>query len=259
MKIGIIGCGYVGRRIAQTWKDQGHIVTVTTRDKKRIKELSDCSSGVFLIGDIAKFVQDQDIILLSVAAKKGGDYESTYLKTAKHLVSCLHPSQRIIYTGSTSVYGDAKGNWVDEDTLVRPMNDHAKILIETEKELLKHKHCCIFRLGQIIGPGRELKDRLLQIQGGEIFGSGENFVNWIHIDDIIRALDLAKEKDLTGVFNLCNDEHVTRKNAYVKVCQQENIPVPKWNRKKNSFFGGNKRVSNKKIKALLEGMRNILS
>lgn len=248
MKIAIIGCGYVGSRAARAWLVEGHTVTVTTRRKERVHELQECSSDVFLLGDLIDLIPGQDLILLSVAAGRGGDVRSTYLETAKRLIEVIQPHQQIIYTGSTSVYGDAMGNWVDETSALRPSTDHARILIETEQTLQKHEKTCIFRMGEIIGPGRNIADRLRDINGGEIKGTGENFTNWIHIDDIIAALDLALKQKWQGIFNLCNGEHVPRKEAYQKICAQERIPLPSWNPNKTPFFRGNKKVSNQKIK-----------
>ena len=39
MKILIIGCGYVGKAIAEKWTKDGHFVTATTTTHPRIAEI----------------------------------------------------------------------------------------------------------------------------------------------------------------------------------------------------------------------------
>lgn len=249
MNIVIIGCGYVGRRAASYWKTNGHFVTVTTRSAERIDELKECSSNVYLLGDLKPLIEGKEVILLSIAPERGGDYRATYLQTAEALLPHLKPEQHVIYTGSTSVYGDAQGGWVDEETPIDPLTPHAEVLAATEEILLKHPKCCIFRMGEIIGPGREFLDRLKKMGRSKLPGTGENLTNWIHVTDIVQALELARKETLMGVYNLCNDEHLPRKEVYEEICKQAGLPSPTWNHQPSTFFRGNKKVSNRKIKS----------
>jgi len=249
MKIAIIGCGYVGSRAAGSWKKSGHFVTVTTRRPERVEKLQECSSEVFLLGNLKELIAGKDLILLSVAPGKGEDYRSTYLETAQDLMACVEPHQHVLYTGSTSVYGDKGGGWVNEETPVDPLTPHAEVLAATEKILLKHPNACLFRLGEILGPGRTIVERLKKMPRSPLPGTGDNMTNWIHVDDIVEAFELARNRNLTGIYNLCNGEHVTRREAYLKFCSKAGLPPPQWSGRPSSYFRGNKKVSNEKIKA----------
>ena len=56
--IAILGCGYVGCAIADYWQKQGHFVTGTTTNWKRVASLSGFVSQVFLMkGDDADAVE----------------------------------------------------------------------------------------------------------------------------------------------------------------------------------------------------------
>ncbi len=249
MKICIVGCGYVGSRAARYWRERQHIITAATRSPNRLNELETLAGQALLLSDsFNAAVKGQDAILIAVAPGPKDDYPHTYLHTAREIIKSASPHQTILYTSSTSVYGDQGGKIVTEMTPLNPLNEKAGILIETEKELLKHPKSCIFRLGEIIGPGREMKEKLQRLQGKELPGTGENPVNIIHIDDIIKALDFTLTHHLTGIYNLCSDEHTPRKKLYTDICEKEGIPLPTWNPALSSHHGGNRIVSTQKLK-----------
>ncbi|MBN9378933.1 MAG: hypothetical protein BGO14_03025 [Chlamydiales bacterium 38-26] len=257
MKVCIIGCGYVGRAAALKWKAEGHEVTVTTRSLEKAYQLRPIADLVYILNDDwRELIKDQDVILLSVAPDNSSDYLQTYLGSAEMLVKALRPchGQQIIYTGSTSIYGDHQGEWVDEQSKPKPHNSQAEILLATEKTLLKaakdHK-ICLFRLGEIYGPGRSIANRVEKMQGKQIPGTGENYTNLVHLEEIMRAIDLAMKNSLQGVYNLCNDIHIKRKALYQSICEQNAWPFVQWNScNTQTLHGGNKRVTNTKLKSV---------
>jgi nucleoside-diphosphate-sugar epimerase len=261
MKITIIGCGYVGKALALTWKRAGHHITVTTRTQERVDELSQVANEVVVLGEdpshfFSKTLQLQEVIVISVAADSAKDYEKTYLQTVRELADAtpkLPFLQQIIYTGSTSIYGDHKGSWVNEETIPSPENRNAQILLETEQVLEKltmpQRKVCIFRLGEIFGPGRDFASRLKRIQGQPLPGTGGNYTNIIHLHDILRAIDFALQNQLSGIYNLCNDIHMLRQELYSSICESVDLPKVVWDPAIRSIHGGNKRVSNDKLKA----------
>ena len=257
MKIGIIGCGYVGQAAALNWKKKNYYISVTTRQPERIATLSNCSDQVCVLKDqsLTSFIAQQDALLISVAPDHFSQYESTYLSVAHAVANHVknNPSlKQIIYTSSTSVYGDNQGNWVDENALIFPQEIHTKILHEAEKILLncasEHLKVCILRLGEIYGPNREIENRLRQRQNQPFPGTGDSYTNLIHLTDIVEALDFALTNGLKGIYNLCNDFHILRRIFYHDICQKEQIPPIKWDPQLRSLHGGNRRVSNQKIK-----------
>lgn len=257
MRIGILGCGYVGQAAALQWKKEGYYLTATTRKPERIPFLKSITQDVYLINEqtFASFIQQQDALLISVAPDTSLDYTSTYLKTAQQVASTIRYAshlQQIIYTSSTSVYGDLKGGWVNEDISIHHLDHNRQILYETEQVLFNlasdQLHVCILRLGEIYGPGREIEERLRRMQHQTFAGDGESYTNLIHLNDIVRALHFALEHQLQGIYNLCNDFHIPRKQFYQDICQKEHISPIHWDSSKQSLRGGNRRVSNQKIK-----------
>jgi nucleoside-diphosphate-sugar epimerase len=257
MKIGIIGCGYVGKAAALLWKKLEHQISATTRNPDRIPLLKSVADQIFLLNsrNFTHFIENQEVILISVAPDPTSDYRSTYLETAKQIAQEIKNGssvRQILYTGSTSVYGDHGGGWVDENTPAQPIQEMGKILLETEQLLLgcssKNLNICILRLGEIYGPGREIENRLRKMQGQSFSGTGNSFTNLIHLTDIVNALNFALEKHLQGIYNLCSDFHKCRKEFYEKLCSKEKLPPIQWDPNRSNPHQGNRRVSNQKIK-----------
>lgn len=258
MKIGILGCGYVGSAAAEFLRKEGHQISVTTRNASRTDELKSFADHVFILPEsFQEFILQQEALIIAVAADSSHDYQSTYLGTAEKVIQCLpHAKQlrQIIYTGSTSVYGDHQGNWVNETTFTEPQNENGRILLETEKLLLNQstntRHVCIFRLGEIYGPGRKIEDRLKNSQHKIFPGNGSQLTNLIELHDIVKAIRMALSLNLNGIYNLCNDHHISRKALYEQLCQKFGLASVQWDESQISPHGGNKKVSNQKMKDL---------
>lgn len=257
MRIGILGCGYVGQTIASLWKKEGHHLAVTTRQSDRVSTLHNLADDVYLLPSqsLETFIQHQDALLISVAPDASSDYASTYLEIANQVAECAVRAsdlRQIFYTSSTSVYGDHGGSWVDESTPISCNHENGKILHETEQILLKcqskNREVCILRLGEIYGPGREIEQRLRRMQHQVFAGTGQSYTNLIHLTDIVNALNFALQNHLSGIYNLCSDFHLPRFEFYDRICKQENLPAIQWDPTRISSHGGNRRVSNNKIK-----------
>ena len=260
MNVTILGCGYVGQAVARHWQPKFNVTATTTRPD-RVPLLQPLVQHVQVVrGDNAdllrSLLRDQQVVLLSVGAPNSSAYEETYLKTAKTLVDVLPevPSvQQVIYTGSYAVYGDRQAAWVDETTPVAPANPNGEILTATEQVLLSARHdrlkVCVFRLGGIYGPGRELVKIFGRVAGTTRPGNGEDASNWVHLDDIVGAIDFARSHFLDGIYNLVDNVPSTTGKLLDLVCTQNNLAPVTWDASQSSQRPYNARVSNRKLRA----------
>ncbi|MEH2458142.1 SDR family oxidoreductase [Nostoc sp.] len=261
MNVAIIGCGYVGYKLAQYWQQKmGFVVSVTTTSPERVPALESVSQRVVVtrgndLDSLKSVLHNQDVVLLSVGAKGGEVYEETYLQTAQSLVSSLQQIKsvkQLIYTGSYAVYGDRNGVWVDEETPLAPANLNAQILRKTEEVLLsassENLRVCIFRLGGIYGTGRELLKIFSRYSGTTRPGNGEDITNWIHLDDIVGAIEFARHRRLQGIYNLVDDAHLTSRDLLDSLFEKHNLPKVKWDTSIKSTRPYNAWVSNEKLK-----------
>lgn len=246
MRTIIIGCGYVGSSLARFWRSCGYHVAVTTRNIEKRDALCTIADEVHVGTEWGRIASTKEIVVVAVAPDSIDQYENTYLGTARSLLPFLD-TQQVIYLSSTSVYGDNTELYVTEETPLRPNSPQAKILAETEK-LYINANGCVLRLGEIVGPGRSPVDRLKS--GVTLPGNGENPINLSPLDTIVNAIDFASTHKLKGIFNICSDDHRSRKNYYESICNENSIPSPQWDPSKKSMHGGRRIVVCEKIKAL---------
>jgi nucleoside-diphosphate-sugar epimerase len=88
------------------------------------------------------------------------------------------------YLSTTGVYGDSKGNWVNENTSPNPQQERSIRRLACEKQWIETKlPIQILRLPGIYGPGRSAFESLLNGTTKMIDKPGQVFSR-IHVDDI---------------------------------------------------------------------------
>jgi nucleoside-diphosphate-sugar epimerase len=87
------------------------------------------------------------------------------------------------------------------------------------------------------------------LQGHPLPGTGEAYTNMVHKDDCVRAINYVHKHHLTGVYNLADDDHPTRKELYDLVAEKTKLPKVQWDASLSNLHRGNKRISNHKIKS----------
>ncbi|MCH9634722.1 MAG: Protein YeeZ [Chlamydiae bacterium] len=260
MNIFILGCGFVGSKIAELFFKQGHTVTVTTTSESKIQALEQIASQVLLVDsqtDLSLVLRHQDVLIITVAPKTKDDYEEAYLKTAELVLKALSQEchiKQLIYTSSCSVYGEKQGQWVDENHPLEPTNRSQQILCDTESiylnKLPTSVKVCLFRLGEIYGLDKAIEFKIKNMTLLNYKPHGDNFTNLIHVEDIVRAVNWSLQNKSSGVFNLCNDSHLTRREFYDAWCQFLNLKPLEFRASKGGAHRGNKKVNNHKIKLM---------
>ena len=135
--------------------------------------------------------------------------------------------QHIVYTSSTSVYGNAV-RVCDENTPPHPQTETAVQILAAEKILLAGRipHIDILRLGGLYSATRHPLDRLLlknNIRGGR------QPVNVIHQDSAVAALfQTACTPDGHRLRNLVETPHPSRRSFYAAEAAKLGLPVPQF-------------------------------
>ena len=262
MRVAIIGCGYVGSAVARRWYQNGDYVSVTTTTPSKKEQLqATASEVVVLTGDdltsLKQLVADKEVVLLSVSAKQRTPqaYRQAYLETATNVVKAIREVggvRQLIYTGSYGLLGDQQGNIVDETVTPNPGSEYGEILAKTEQVLLSvpktEFKTCILRLSGIYGSGRELIKIFSRISGTTRSGKGEDYTNWVHLDDIVGAIAFAREKQLQGIYNLASEEVLTTKEFFARLFEAHNMPSVTWDTSQTSNRSYSMKLSSQKIK-----------
>jgi nucleoside-diphosphate-sugar epimerase len=261
MKIAIIGCGYVGTALAMHWSNLGHRITATTRSTKKLPMLSKLVQKVRILDaddtkEISILLQENDLILVCISADNLKDYEA-YLSLAlkiKQEALRLKKPKKLLFTSNAIVYGEHNGLWVDERAKLEPMTEQANILIQAEQAFLSLSDhdwkVSVLRLGEIYGPGRSLSQKVSHLVGHVLPGNGDIFTNMVHLADIVHGIHHIVQFQLTGIYNIVDDDHPTKKEFYDTLCQNFHFSPIQWDSSHPArLYNGNKRVSNHKIKA----------
>jgi nucleoside-diphosphate-sugar epimerase len=136
---------------------------------------------------------------------------------------------------------------VTEQSELRGQTENQGLLIQTENILRglesRERPVCIFRLGEIYGPGRDIATRLKALQGTQLRGDGQNLTNLIHRDDCVGALAYAMRHGLRGTYNLCGETHVTRQQLYDRICDAAQLGRLGWDGSASSQHGGRRQLS----------------
>jgi len=258
MKIAIIGCGYIGKNLIKKWVNKDHTITAITKDPKIVDELKNSVQKTLLFknGNTEEFknvLEENDKIILTITNNAYFGSENAFLKTANAIKESAlrtgHP-KTLIYTSRADVYGEQSGRWVDESSSLNPSTDLAKILIDTENILISLKELgwkvCVLRLAEVYGPNYEISQKIKSHSDYFAPRFDYNYTNMIHLDDILSAIDYVLTHNLSGIYNLADNDHTPLKELITSLTSKQEI---EWQEDKIQINRGNRRVSNNKIKA----------
>ncbi len=231
MKKLIIGCGYLGRRLAARWHEQGHEIFATTRKPQRAGEFSALGWNPILC-DVLNPVAELppvDVAVIAVGFDRGSGrtMREVYVDGLRHVLPALPISARIVYVSSTSVYGQTSGELVDESSETAPEEVSGKVVLEAEGVLREMcPHAMILRFAGIYGPGRLLREKAI-LAGEPIAANPDRWLNLIHVDDGVQAIEAAELRGQPArVYNIADDEPVRRIDFFSELARQFEAPVP---------------------------------
>lgn len=258
----VVGCGYVGREVALGLAGDGWAVTGWVRTEGSAAALR--AAGLRVVaGDAGEAsawggVRRDFAVAILCAATRGGtaeDYRRVYLEGMRRMAERLGGGARLVFTSSTSVYGQDDGSWVTEDSPAEPDTETAGVLLEAERVCLEAGGA-VARVAGIYGPGRSGPLRLLRAGEVRLPPDGGRWMNQIHRDDVASALRFLGERGASGVFNVADDCPVRQGEFYAWLAGRLGLPPPPEGPGAPSRRGfSNKRISNRKIRALGWGPR----
>jgi len=229
----IVGCGYLGFEVARRWRKMQVPVLALTRSPERAETLA--ASGLQpILGDLTDcdslpHFEGIDTLLVAVGLdrKTGHSQRKVYIEGLRNLIECFDcPPRKVIYISSTSVYGQAAGEWVDEGSPTRPLAENGRVCLEAEQVLCEcWPHASIIRSAGIYGPGR-LVARADSLRAGvPLAGNPDAWLNMIHIEDLAIAADLCSQRQLPGgLFLVVDDRPLRRVEFYERVARWVGAP-----------------------------------
>jgi nucleoside-diphosphate-sugar epimerase len=164
------------------------------------------------------------------------------------------------YLGTTAVYGDRGGAWVDETTPIEPSLARADRRARAEAAWLESGlPAHIFRLAGIYGPGRNPFVNLKSGTARRIVKPGQVFSR-IHVEDIATVLEASIERPQPGqIYNVCDDEPAPPQDVVAHAAELLGVTPPpelpfesaELSPMARTFYRDNRRVKNERIKTEL--------
>ena len=166
----------------------------------------------------------------------------------------------ITYLSATSVYGDHKGEWVNENSKTSPISKKGVARLKAEcswtfLEKNKKLPIQIFRLSGIYSNEKNILVRL-KLGDVKLINKRDHYFSRIHVEDIANILFKSLSKFKSGeVYNLSDDkpsssDEITLFGAKIlNIKNIEKIEVDEIrNKMLKDFYKESKKVSNKKVK-----------
>ena len=219
----VVGCGYLGERVARLWRDAGDDVYATTRgdnadalSRAGLRPLTiDVTRGPWS----ALPVVDTVVFAVGRDRRSGATMSDIHVEGLRAVLDAL-PGEtgRVIYVSSTGVYAQDAGEWVDEASVCEPVREGGRACLSGERLLFAHAHrrdAIVLRLAGLYGPGRV--PRSADVTAGRpIAGSPHAYLNLIHVEDAARAVVAAAAcEPITDRTYVVSDGHPPTRGEYV--------------------------------------------
>lgn len=241
MRVLIVGCGYVGLPLGAELVRRGHTVFGMRRSAEGADELR--AAGLTpLVADVTRpetlraLPGPFDWVVNTVSSSKGGAdvYRAVYVDGTRHLIEWLAsaPLRKYVYTSSTSVYPQADGSEVNEESPAQPTTDTGRLLVETENLLRtaageRHFPAVILRVAGIYGPERGFLFHQYLRGEARLSGDGARLLNMVHREDVVGASIAALERGHTGsTYNVADDEPVSQQAFFEWLSAKLGKPMP---------------------------------
>lgn len=256
----IFGCGYLGLRVARRWVAGGDRVIAATRSEATAERFR--AAGLEpLIADVTDReslgdLPEADTLLYAIGYDRSAEpsIHEVYAEGLRRVLAALPECVgRVIYISTTGVYGDAGGEWVDEQTPPAPSRDGGKASLAAEQILAESPwgdRSVALRLAGIYGPDR--LPYLAKLRAGEpIEAPQTGWLNLIHVEDAAMATMAAAEANGSpGTICVSDGSPTQRRDYYAEVARLLDAPAPRFaeppaGSSRAARAGADKRISNR--------------
>ena len=210
---------------------------------------------------IIQNLEEANYILISIPPVEGEDIVVNYLENNLKTKTNF---KWITYLSATSVYGDHKGDWVNETSSTKPSSPNGISRLQAENTWLSFSNknnfpLQIFRLAGIYSNEFNILKRL-QASKVQIVDKKNHFFSRIHVDDIANILfkSIYNFKN-NEIYNICDDKPASQIEVanygakLLKLKQPNPVKLDEIQSEMlKNFYKESKKVDNKKMKAFFK-------
>lgn len=254
------GLGYTAQALAGALRDEGWTIAGTTRTEAKREALAAAGIEAHLfdrnhpLDDAPGVLARATHVVTSIPPDDAGDPVLDHHQGDLGRVLGL---AWIGYLGTTGVYGDRRGAWVDETDPPDPTMPRTRRRVMAEGGwLASGLPVQIFRLAGIYGPGRSALDSVRNGTARRIIKPGQVFGR-IHIDDIVQVLRASiANPHPWAIYNVADDEPAPPQDVVAFAAELLGVPPPPeipyetadLSPMARTFYADNRRVANDRIK-----------
>ncbi len=261
----IVGCGYVGERLARRLLDV-YDITAVVRTPARAAELTAARLRTFALdldrvrlgAWIPEKLEQAAIFYLAPPPASG----ESDLRLDRFLQLATVPPRAFVYMSTTGVYGDTEGASVDEGSRVQPMTDRARRRVSAEEMTRvwcteRRVRRVVLRVPGIYGPGRLPLERLRRREA-TLHPDEAGISNRIHVTDLVDAcVAAALNPEARGIYNVTDGNSCSSTAFLDRVADLAGLPrAPRvsmdeaqltFSPERLSFLNESRRVSNERM------------
>ena len=251
MKVFFSGAtGVVGRRAVPVLAKKGHIVTGAARTREKMKLLERLGAqpvmvDLFKPDEVLKAIEGHDAVCNLATSIPSGtramlpfawrENDRIRREASRNLVEAALKvgAKRYIQESFALIYPDSGARWIDEQTKVEPAR-YVRSVMEAERQAerftARGKIGVILRFGLFYGPdsGHTLDMIKFTKKGmAAAFGSPDGYVSSLSTDDAATAVVAALSVQ-AGVYNVVDDEPVTKREYFATLADALNVPHPRF-------------------------------
>ncbi len=219
----ILGCGFIGTRLARSLLADGESVLVCSRNKEHLATLEAEGADAYVFDakrsrafTHATSALRSPVVVYSlppIPGFPGGEIVSR--ATAAALSS---GANRFVYLSSTAVYGEGRdGEVVDEDSPTAMSDVDARPYLSAEGAVENARNngldAVILRLTPVYGPGRGVRKRLLE-GTYRLLDEGKHVYSRTHVDDVVGVIRAAVDRAPINATYCLADDHPCPQKEY---------------------------------------------
>jgi nucleoside-diphosphate-sugar epimerase len=225
----IVGYGDIGQRVAALWHEKVGPVAALVRSERPTFPAHAVKGDLDHPETLARLPIHGTVLFHFAPPAPSGQTDT---RTATLLAALeANPPRRIVYISTSGVYGDSKGDWVDETRPVNPGNDRSRRRVDAELQLADFaaRHAVplvILRVPGIYGPGRLPLERIRR--GDPVVCPAEApWSNRIHADDLAAiAVRAGRDDSPPGIYNASDDEPSSMTDYFYRLADAAGLPRP---------------------------------
>ena len=266
----IVGCGYVGTRLARGLAADREVRAVVRSDasvnalrRHPVVTLQvDLDSPGVAVERLQAAADGASVVYLAPPPDSGlGDPR---LAGFLAMLGGARPSS-LLYMSTTGVYGDTGGAVVTEHAELAPTSDRARRRVSAERTAIdwsatRRLRCVILRVPGIYGPNRLPLERLQRgepVLRPEDCGPG----NRIHVDDLVTVCVAALDTSASCAMNVTDGDHASTTDYLCATAELAGLPRPRFVTREDAqaqlspgmlqFLGEMRRVDNTRMREVL--------